>query len=121
VTKRILVVDDEVDILKTVLFRLKKAGYDIMSAQDGGSAIEQVKNNRPDLILLDLRLPVKDGLEVCKELKSDENFKDIPIIFLTASSGLKVEQKMLECKADGCILKPFDCNALLEKVRSLIG
>jgi two-component system, OmpR family, alkaline phosphatase synthesis response regulator PhoP len=121
VPKKILIVDDEADILKAVVFRLTKAGYDVITAEDGCSDIDMVKSHRPDLILLDLRLPVKDGFEVCRELKSDENFKGIPIVFLTASAGIKAEGVIENYKADGFIIKPFDAAALIEKVKSLIG
>jgi two-component system, OmpR family, alkaline phosphatase synthesis response regulator PhoP len=121
VAKKILVVDDEPDILKAASFRLTKAGYEVISAEDGGLAIEKVKAYRPDLVLLDLRIPVKDGFEVCAEIKSDEELKNIPVIFFTASSGLKIEKQIEGCRADGFILKPFDSAVLIKKVKSLIG
>jgi CheY-like chemotaxis protein len=121
VAKKILVADDEVDILKAVSFRLTKAGYEVLTAEDGGTAIEMVRNYKPELVILDLRMPVKDGLEVCKEIKSDDNLKKIPVIFLTASSGMRIEDKIKEYNADGFILKPFEASDLIEKVKSLIG
>ena len=119
--KKILVADDEADILKAVSFRLSKAGYEVITAEDGDSALEMAKSHKPDLILLDIRMPVKDGFEVCKEIKSDENLKNIPVIFLTASSGTKIEDSVEDHKADGFVLKPFDAAVLIEKVKSLIG
>jgi CheY-like chemotaxis protein len=80
-----------------------------------------IRNYKPDLVILDLRMPVKDGLEVCKEIKTDDSLKNIPVIFLTASSGMRIEDKIKEYHADGFILKPFDAIELIEKVKSLIG
>jgi two-component system, OmpR family, alkaline phosphatase synthesis response regulator PhoP len=91
VAKKILIADDEADILKSVSFRLKKAGYGVLTAENGATAIEMVRSHNPDLVILDLRMPVKDGLEVCKEMKADDSLKSIPVLFLTASSGIKVE------------------------------
>lgn len=118
--KKILVVDDELDILQVVKFRLKKEGYEIIAAHNGQEALDLVKKEKPNLILLDLRLPVIDGYEVCRRLKSDEELKAIPIIFMTASSAGKVAEKTKELKADDYIIKPFEPEVLLEKVKKFI-
>lgn len=118
--RRILVVDDEPDILRIVTFRLKKLGYEIITAVNGQEALDLIKEKRPDLILLDLRLPVIDGYEVCKRLKTDEEFKQIPIILLTASSAGKISERTSEFKADDYIIKPFESEELLEKVKKFI-
>ena len=115
--KKILVVDDESDILSVVKFRLKKEGYEIIEARDGQAALDLVKKEKPDLILLDLRLPVIDGYEVCRRLKSNETLKAIPVIFMTASSAGKVVEKSKEFQADDYIIKPFEPEVLLEKVK----
>lgn len=119
--KKILVVDDEPDILKVVSFRLKKAGYEILTAKDGKAALDLIAVNKPDLILLDLRMPVVSGEEVCATLKTSAELKTIPIILLTASSGGKITDKAKELKADDCMVKPFEAEVLLEKVQKLIG
>lgn len=119
--KKILIVDDEPDILMTVSFRLKKAGYQIITAEDGNEAIEKAKESNPDLILLDLRLPGKDGIEVFTELKSEPSLKEKPIIFLTASSGLKVKEKLKDLNHSGFMTKPFEAQVLIEKIKSLLG
>lgn len=118
--KKILVVDDEVDILKVVTFRLRKSGYEILTAVDGREGLELIRNERPDLILLDLRLPVIDGYEVCRQVKADEELKNIPVILLTASSAAKIIERTKEFKADDYIIKPFNPTELLEKVKKLI-
>ncbi|HQP92314.1 MAG TPA: response regulator, partial [Candidatus Omnitrophota bacterium] len=84
--KKILIVDDEPDLLRITCFRLETLGYTILSAVNGQDALMMAERERPDLILLDLRLPVMNGFEVCKKLRSDEELKKIPIILFTAST-----------------------------------
>ena len=115
--EKILIVDDEPDILEIVSFRLKKAGYKVLTAEDGQEALDIVRSKKPDLILLDLTLPGIDGYEVCRILKADKIFKSIPIIFLTASQVIKVEERSKGAEADDYILKPFEPEELLEKVK----
>ncbi|MFQ5867778.1 MAG: PleD family two-component system response regulator [bacterium] len=115
--KCVLLVDDEPDISKTVVFRLKKAGYQIITAENGKTGLELARKERPDLILLDLRVPVMDGCEVCQRLKSDDNFKEIPVIFLTASMVDKITDKIKEFGAEDYIIKPFESEELLNKVK----
>ncbi len=119
--KKILIIDDEPDVIKIVDFRLKSAGYKVNMASDGREGIESIKKERPDLILLDIRMPVMDGYEVCRRIKSDEEFSGIPVIFLTASSGATIKDKVSEYMADDYIIKPFDSENLLKKVKNLIG
>jgi DNA-binding response OmpR family regulator len=119
--KRVLIVDDEPDILKTAIFRLKKAGYEIITAKDGKTGVELAKKEKPNLILLDVRLPLMDGYEVCQRLKSDDNFKKIPVIFLTASVANKIADKIKEFGAEDYIIKPFEPEELLDKVKKYIG
>ncbi|MBU0682675.1 MAG: response regulator, partial [Candidatus Omnitrophica bacterium] len=90
--KKIMVIDDELDILEVLTFRLSKAGYEIISAVDGQEALDLLTETIPDLILLDLRLPKIDGYEVCRRIKTSDELKEIPVILLTASSTIKVEK-----------------------------
>mgnify|MGYP001466596553 FL=1 len=119
--KKILVVDDEPDLLKVVTFRLRKLGYDIIEATDGQKAIALIQEHRPDLILLDLRLPIMDGWEVCRRVKADDQLKHIPIVFLTASVGALNSEMTKELKAEYLLVKPFEPEKLLEIVKKLIG
>ncbi len=119
--KKVLVVDDEPDILKVISFRLKKSGYEVLTAGDGKAALDLIAVNKPDLILLDLRMPVLSGEEVCAMLKASDELKTIPVILLTASSGGKIADKAKELRADDCMIKPFEAEILLEKVRKIIG
>ncbi len=120
--KKILLVDDEPDILKVVTFRLRKTGYEIITAEDGQKALDLIKAQRPDLVLLDLNLPIIDGSEVCKQVKADDELKSIPIILLTATSSMnKIADKAKEIKADDYLIKPFDPEELLKRVKKFIG
>lgn len=119
--KKVLVVDDEPDILKVISFRLKKAGYEVLTATNGKIALDLVYSNRPDLILLDLRMPVMTGDEVCTKIKNDTELCSIPIIILTASTGSKLPEKAKELRADDYLLKPFDSETMFKKVQKIIG
>ncbi len=119
--RKILIVDDELDILRVVVFRLKKAGYEVITAGDGKSGLDLAREEKPDLILLDWRLPVMDGVEVCRRIKEDDNLKKIPVIFLTASMAGEIENKKKEFGAEGYIIKPFEPSELLERVKNQLA
>jgi CheY-like chemotaxis protein len=119
--KKILIADDEIDILKVVTFRLRKSGYEILTAVNGKEALDLIQVKRPDLILLDLRMPLMDGYEVCKRIKHDEELKKIPVILLTASKINEAPEKVRELEADDYLIKPFDPAKLFEKVKKFIG
>ena len=119
--KKILVVDDEIDILEVLTFRLEKLGYEISSAADGQKALDLLEKEIPDLILLDLRLPVIDGYEVCRRVKNEEKWKNIPIIMLTASSAGKVEKAVKKYNIEGFMMKPFEYEKLIAKIKGIIG
>ena len=121
-TKRVLIVDDEPDLLKAVAFRVQKAGYNVVLASDGGEALEKARTKGSDLIVLDQKLPVMDGTEVCKKLKSDDSLKDIPVIFLTASSAAEfLERLRKDTDIEYVITKPYEAEELLSKIKELIG
>ncbi|MDD5291979.1 MAG: response regulator [Candidatus Omnitrophica bacterium] len=120
--KRILVVDDEPDMLDLATVRLKKLGYKIIEAVDAEEALAILQKDTPDLILLDLLLPKMQGDELCKKLKSDDKFKNIPVILFTASAiRTSLPEKIKEIGADDCIMKPFEPEELLGKVKKFIG
>lgn len=118
--KKILVVDDEPDLLLMMSLRLHTAGYHPLKAASGEAALDILKDNMPDLILLDLLLPKIQGQEICKRLKSDNKFKHIPIIVFTASIT-RISEKTREMGADDYILKPFEPEDLLFKIKKFIG
>lgn len=120
--RRILVVDDEPDIMDVATVRLKHLGYEIIPAVDAEEALAILQNDTPDLILLDLLLPKMQGDELCKKLKADDRYKNIPVILFTASAmRTSLPDKVKEMGADACIMKPFEPEELLEKVRRFIG
>ena len=118
--KKILVVDDEPDVLKMVIFRLKKLDCEIHVAVDGREAWEKAQQIKPDLILLDLRLPFMDGTEVCRRVKADAGLKHIPVILLSASADALAE-RATPCNADTYLLKPFDTDELLNTVNKFLS
>ncbi|ERN51645.1 response regulator YycF [Alkalihalophilus marmarensis] len=113
--KRILVVDDEKPIADILKFNLEKEGFEVFCAYDGNEAIEQVKKEEPDLILLDIMLPHKDGMEVCREVRKSY---DIPIIMLTAKDSEIDKVLGLELGADDYVTKPFSTRELLARVKA---
>lgn len=118
--KKILVVDDEQDLLTTVSFRLEANGYQVITANDGQEGIDKVHREKPDLIILDLMLPKIDGYKVCRMLKFDQKYKHIPIILFTARAQESDKTLGLEVGADAYITKPFDSQALMDKIEELL-
>ena len=111
---RILVVDDEEPIAKILDFNLRKEGYDVIVANDGEKAVELAFSEDPDLILLDLMLPKKDGMEVCREVRAQKN---IPIIMLTVKNSEIDKVLGLEFGADDYVTKPFSTRELMARVK----
>lgn len=118
--KKILLVDDEPDLVKVTTYRLKKMGYDVVAGVTGQEALDLIRSEKPDLVLLDLRLPVIDGLDVCKKVKADKKLKDIPIILFTASTGSIVDN-VKEVGADGYLIKPFNQEQLAAELKKFLG
>jgi len=119
--KRILLADDEEDIKTVISMFLRSQGYDVVTAFDGLDTLEKVRTERPDLILLDIMMPVLDGYEVCKRLKEDAATADIPILILSAAAHIESVNRGLRAGAKDYIVKPFDPEKLLEKIEHVIG
>lgn len=119
--KKILLTDDEPNIVKVVSVRLKAAGYEVVAAYDGEEAMQQVKAEKPDLILLDLMLPKIDGYKVCQMLKADPHYQHIPVILFSAKAQVTDKEMGREYGADGYIAKPFQPQQLLETIRNLLA
>lgn len=113
--KRILVVDDEKPIADILKFNLEREGFEVVCAYDGNQALELVHKEEPDLILLDIMLPYKDGMEVCREVRKSY---DIPIIMLTAKDSEIDKVLGLELGADDYVTKPFSTRELLARVKA---
>jgi len=114
----ILVVDDEEPIQELLRFNLEKEGYLVRGAKDGQEALQHVENDQPDLIVLDLMLPGMDGLEVCRKLRSNQKFQQIPIIMLTAKGEEFDKVLGLELGADDYMTKPFSPRELLARIKA---
>ena len=119
--KKILIVDDEKDIVETLSFMLKTKGYECICAYDGEEGLSLVKSQKPDMVILDVMMPKINGYKVCRLLKFDNNYKNIPIIMVTARS--QEEDKIIgeETGADEYITKPFEFSTVLEKVSKYLG
>ncbi len=123
--KRVLVVDDEPDFASIVQGNLEKEGFDVEVAYNGVEGLEKVKANPPDAIVLDVMMPEKDGYQMCKELKADEKYSDIPVILLTAVASHVTSTRYshadgMSTEADEYIAKPASAEEITEAVKGLI-
>ena len=116
--KKILVVDDEPNIVDILRFNLQREGYEVLAAYDGQEGLDKARSEGPDLILLDVMLPEKDGFQVCEELRKTD--KLTPIIMLTAREEERDRVLGLELGADDYVVKPFSVRELLARVRTNI-
>ena len=119
--KKILIVDDEQDIIEVLKLRLQSVGFDVIAAMDGEEALKKVKEGHPDLILLDVMMPPPNGFQVCRMLKDDPEYKQIPIILLTAKTTESDKFWGTESGADAYITKPYNAADLIDKMRTLLG
>ena len=118
---KILVVDDEVYILHILDFSLGAEGFEVITANNGELAVEKAKQEQPDLIVLDIMMPVLDGYETLRQLKRQQDTKDIPVILLTAK-GRDVDKRLgFEVGATDYIVKPFSPSRLIERIEEIIG
>lgn len=117
--RTILIADDEPDILEILDFNLSAEGYQVKSATNGNHALELAKLHKPDLIILDVMMPGKTGFEVCKLLRSNKDFDNTIIIFLTALNDDSTEIKGLETGGDDYINKPISPRVLISRVNAL--
>ena len=117
---KILVVDDEADLVETIRFSLELGGYNVLVASNGEEGLNLARQEKPDLILLDLMLPKLDGYKVCRLLKFDERYKQIPILMLTAKTQEKDKILGKETGANEYITKPFDMDELMAKIKSYL-
>ncbi len=118
--KKILVVDDDRELLKMLKIMLAKSSYEVKALPSGHKLIEKTLEFRPDLVVLDLMLPDVDGLDLCKQLKTDAATKEIPVIMLTAKSTELDKVVGLEMGAEDYITKPFGVNELLARIKKVL-
>lgn len=119
-SKRILVVDDEPSILLSLEFLMEQEGYDVYTATDGDEALQALGEKLPDLILLDVMMPKRDGFEVCQIIRDNPEWKGVRIIMLTAKGREVDQEKGLALGADDYITKPFATQELVQKVRMVL-
>jgi len=117
--KKVLVADDERDILEIISYNLTSEGYDIYTAKDGNEALDMARKINPDLIILDVMMPYKTGIEVCQILRADNQFRETLIIFLTALSDETSHIKGFESGADDYVSKPISPKVLVSRVNAL--
>lgn len=117
---KILIIEDDRDIVEMVRYNLKEEGFETIPAFDGEQGIELARKERPDLIILDLMLPVIDGFEVCRIIKNDQLTADIPIIILSAKSQETDKVVGLELGADDYVTKPFSPRELIARIRAIL-
>ena len=117
--RKVLIADDEPDILEILKYNLASQGYEVVTAKDGDEALEKAKRTLPDLIVLDVMMPKKTGVEVCQLLRSQAAFKETLIIFLTALNDEGTQIKGLETGADDYISKPISPKVFLSRVNAL--
>jgi len=118
---RILVVDDESYILHILDFSLGAEGFEVVTAPNGEKAVEKAKQLQPDLIVLDIMMPVLDGYETCRRLKQQPETKEIPVLLLTAK-GREVDKRLgFDVGAVDYIVKPFSPSRLIERIEEIIG
>lgn len=117
--RKVLIADDEPDILEILKYNLANEGYEVITAKDGDDALEKARRNHPDLVVLDIMMPKKTGVEVCHILRSQPEFKDTLIIFLTAINDEGTQVRGLESGADDYVSKPVSPRVFLSKVNAL--
>ena len=117
----ILVVEDEPNIVESLSFLMKKAGFIVRVARDGNTAIRTIESAAPDLVLLDIMMPRRDGYEVCRTIRANPDWDHVRIIMLSAKGRDLDRRKGLELGADDYITKPFSTRAIVERVQEILG
>lgn len=120
-SRKILVVDDEQDLLDLMEIILGAEGYHVVKAVNGKDALDKVDRERPDLVLLDVMMPIMDGWQVLKTLKQSETFKHIPIVMVTAKIGVEDKMKGIQEGAADYICKPFAPKEVVNRLKALLN
>lgn len=119
--KNVLIVDDEPNIVLSLQFLMKKAGYNVRVARDGEEALAEIAKAPPDLVLLDVMMPKRDGFDVCQTVRGNPSWQDVRIIMLTARGRDIEREKGLALGADSYVTKPFSTKDVLAQVDELLG
>ncbi len=118
--RKVLIADDEPDILEILKYNLEKEGYQVITAKDGNEALDKAKYHQPDLVVLDMMMPKKNGMEVCEILRAQSNFNETVIMFLTALSDETTQLKGFDTGADDYVSKPISPSVFVSKVNALL-
>lgn len=118
--KKVLIADDEEDVKAVLQMFLQSRGYDVITAYDGLDAIDQVNREKPDLVLLDIMMPMIDGFEVCRKIKANPDTNPIPVVMLSAAGHAESVQKGLDVGAVDYLVKPFEPEQLLKLIQKII-
>ncbi len=119
--KKILIVDDEPNIVMTLEYTFKKSNYEVFIARDGQEALDILKTNFPDVIILDIMMPMVDGFATLEQIRKDDNLQHTKVMFLSAKNKESDIEKGLELGADAYMTKPFSIKKVVEKVEELLG
>lgn len=117
---KVLIADDEPDILEIISYNLSREGYDVITARDGDEAIDKAGKHKPHLVILDMMMPKKTGVQVCQVLRAQDSFKDTLIMFLTALNDETTQVRGLETGADDYVSKPVSPKVLISRVNALL-
>ena len=120
-SKKVLVCDDEPYIVESVSYVVRKAGFEVVVAEDGEEALQAARAERPDLIFLDIMMPRLSGHEVCKQVKDDPETRDSYVIMLTARGQEEDERKAMDAGADEFMTKPFSPRKMRAKLQEILG
>jgi len=120
-TKRVLIAEDEPNIVESLAFLLRRAGYDVTSVLDGEAALAHLRMGAPDLMILDLMLPRRNGFEVLKSVKADPSLQFLPVLVLTAKGQPQDRRRAEAIGIDAFITKPFSNREIVDAVRRLTG
>jgi DNA-binding response OmpR family regulator len=118
--QRILLIDDNYQLIQGIQKSLKDDGYDIFIAANGMDGLKAARRHRPNLVILDINMPVMDGLEVCQRLREDNELRKLPILFLTSRNSVEDRVNGLDCGADDYLAKPFNSAELRARIRALL-
>ena len=119
-TRTVLLVDDEPNIILSLEFLIEQAGYEARVARDGEAALKAIEEHKPDLVLLDVMLPKRDGFDVCERIRANPAWKNIRIVMLTAKGRDSEREKGLALGADAYITKPFSTREAMEQIKRFL-
>ena len=117
---KILIIEDDVELRSTLTEMLERKDYEVVSASDGEEGLQKAYEINPDLILLDIKMPLGGGIKAFETIRNNPNTENIPVIFITAFPSVEIKKQVIDMGAEGFIAKPFGSEELLEKISSII-